>query len=334
MNEIKQISTSAGRVVVNTKIDVDAVFEEKFGKRWTEYRTRWGAASQKETVEEFPLFVRFESQFRCNGRCKMCVHGHADLVEDYRYKGAMSLETYKQLIDECAEYGCPSIGMSQTNEPLLDKDLIERIDYATQNGIMDIHLNTNASLLTEELSKQILETGVSRICFSLDAFTKETYDKIRIGLDYETVLNNIDRFLKLKAEKGQKLPLVRVSFLLQEDNEHELEEFKNYWTDKVDYVSVQRYVPISPFNDERSHAIEQAPVKGDQNCSYPWESLFIHGDGTVVPCAAHRARHISVGNIHDNSIYEIWHSEKLNKLRQDLKSGTLSNTKLCESCLF
>jgi radical SAM protein with 4Fe4S-binding SPASM domain len=211
---------------------------------------------------------------------------------------------------------------------------MERIRYATDKGIMDIHLNTNAMLLTEDLSNQILDTGVTRICFSLDAITEETYRKIRIGLDYQTVLKHIDTFLNLRIKRDSKLPMVRVSFLLQEDNADELDAFRQYWTDKVDYVAVQRYVPISPFNDERSHAISEAPIKGEQTCAYPWESLFIHGDGTVVPCAAHRARHISVGNIHEKSIYEIWHSDEINRLRDALKSGHLKDTKLCESCLF
>ena len=99
-------------------------------------------------------------------------------------------------------------------------------------------------------------------------------------------------------------------------------------------MAVQRYVPISIYEDERAHAIQEAPIRGKQKCSYPFESLFIHGDGTVVPCAAHRARHISVGNIHQNTIHEIWHSDKIQKLRDAHKSGNLSQTKFCSTCLF
>jgi radical SAM protein with 4Fe4S-binding SPASM domain len=296
---------------------------------------RWANASKMETLENFPLFVRFESQFKCNGHCQKCVHGHDDLKADYGYKEYLPFETFKQLVDECDEHGCPSVGMSQTNEPLLDPDLMDRIEYvSSKKSIMDIHLNTNASLLTEKISRQILDTSVTRICFSIDAITEETYNKVRHGLNFKLVIQNIETFLALREKNNSSLPLVRVSFLLQEDNEHELEAFKNYWVDKVDYVSVQRYVPISPFNDERSVALKIAPTKGKQRCSYTHESLFVHGDGTVVPCAAHRARRISVGNINRHSLYEIWHSDELNKLRKSLKSGNLHDTLLCSTCLF
>ena len=67
--------------------------------------------------------------------------------------------------------------MNHANEPLLDKDLIERINYATERGIMDIHMNTNAMLLTEEMSKKLLDTGLTRLCFSIDALTPETLKK-------------------------------------------------------------------------------------------------------------------------------------------------------------
>jgi MoaA/NifB/PqqE/SkfB family radical SAM enzyme len=264
----------------------------------------------------------------------MCVHGHPDLSADYAYDGYLSNVVFKRLVDECAEYDCPSVGMSQTNEPLLDPDLIERIQYVAKKGIMDIHLNTNGMLLSEEMSKKILDTGVTRVCVSLDAISRDTYKKIRLGLDFDIVMRNLEKFLQLKAESGLLLPIVRVSFLLQEDNKHELEAFKAYWVDKVDYVAVQRYVPISPFNDDRSRPIKEAPVRGTQKCSYPFESLFIHGDGTAVPCAAHSARHISVGNIGGSSIHDIWRSDGMKKLREAHKIGNLDGTLLCGSCLY
>lgn len=334
LDNIRTEATSAGRVVNSSLVDVDSIFTAKFGPRWLEYRQRWAAASKMGALEDFPLFVRFETQFKCNGRCRMCAHGHPDLRADYAYDDYLPFETFTRLVDECAAHNCPSVGMSQTNEPLLDPDLFERIDYVAGRGIMDIHLNTNGQLLSEDVSRRILASGVTRLCLSLDAITEETYAKVRPGLDFKTVVKNLETFLALRAEKSDHLPTVRVSFLLRDENKDELEAFRALWVNKVDYVSVQRYVPISPFNDERSHAISEAPVRGEQKCSYPFESLFIHGDGTVVPCAAHRARHISVGNIKNNSIHEIWHSPAMEKLRWVHRERDYAGTLLCSSCLF
>ena len=335
LSGIKTEQTSAGRVVNNSKVDIDAVCTAKYGQRWIEYREKWKAAGELQHLEDFPLFVRFETQFKCNSNCIMCVHGHNDLYNEHYYNDYMPRTVFERLVDECAEHGCPSVGMSQINEPLLDPDFIERTQYVAGKGIMDIHINTNGQLLTEDISKKILDLGVTRLCVSLDAITEQTFKTIRRGLDFTTVLRNLNTLLELKAARNYDLPVVRVSFLLQEANKHELEAFNDYWVNKVDYVSVQRYVPISPFeNDARSHAIAEAPTRGEQRCSYPYESLFVHGDGTVVPCAAHRARHISVGNIYTSSLYDIWHSEAMQRLREAHKHGDVSATALCSSCLF
>ncbi len=332
---IKVEATSAGRVVNNSKVDIDKICEAKFGERWSKYRQRWKAAGEMENLEDFPIFVRFETQFKCNSNCITCVHGHKDLYAEHYYNEYLPDDVFKRLVDECAEHGCPSIGMSQINEPLLDPDFIERTQYVVNKGIMDVHVNTNGQLLTADISRKILDIGVTRLCVSLDATTEDTFKKIRRGLDFSTVLRNLEAFLELKNKYNYTLPVVRVSFLLLDANKHELEAFRNYWVDKVDYVSVQRYVPISPFeNDARAHAIREAPIRGEQRCSYPYESLFVHGDGTVVPCAAHRARHISVGNIHDSSLHAIWHSDAMQRLREAHKSGDLRATTLCSSCLF
>jgi len=334
MSKIKTEATSAGRVVNSALINPDDIFVEKFGERWTNYRKRWAKASERGELEPFPMFVRLEAQFKCNSNCALCVHGHDQLKKEIAYDDYMPIETFKRLVDECVEHDCPSVGLSFINEPLMDPDFLERLDYVTQKGIMDVHLNSNAQLLTPELSEKILDSGVTRICFSIDANTKETFQKMRPNLDYDVVKNNIETFIKMRNERGQKLPLVRVSFLLNDINAHEADEFRETWVSVADYVSIQRFVPISMnLEDDLAHAIEKAPAGGKQNCSYPWESLFVHGDGVVVPCAAHRSRFIKVGNINEMTLYDIWHSKELNELREALKSGDLKNTKLCASCI-
>ena len=328
-------STSAGRVVNSSRVNPDEIFVEKFGSRWTSYRERWTKASEKGEIEPFPLFVRLEAQFKCNSNCALCVHGHEELKSEIAYDDYMHFDSFKRLVDECVNNNCPSIGLSFINEPLMDPDFLDRLNYVTEAGIMDVHLNSNAMLLTPDFVESILDSGVTRVCFSIDASTKETFMKMRPNLDYDVVVANIKNFIATRNARGQQLPLVRVSFLLNDINNHELDDFKETWIEDADYVSVQRYVPISinP-KDDLYHAIDKAPVAGKQNCSYPWESLFVHGDSVVVPCAAHRSRFISVGNVKENTLYDIWHSTAMQDLREALRTGNLANTRLCSSCII
>ena len=88
-----------------------------------------------------------------------------------------------------------------------------------------------------------MESGLTRLRFSLDAATKETFEKIRIGADYESVMKNIERCVELRNQEGYNLPVIGVNFVKMKVNEHETEEFIEKWKDKVDFVVIQEFVP-------------------------------------------------------------------------------------------
>ena len=56
------------------------------------------------------------------------------------------------------------------------------------------------------------------------------YGNNRDGKDakYEKVINNILNFLEIKKKLKKNFPLVRVSFIVMENNKHEIENFKNF----------------------------------------------------------------------------------------------------------
>ena len=89
----------------------------------------------------------------------------------------MDWETYKKIILEAEKYGCPSLNPQGTNEPLLVPNFEDYIKFASQHGFIDIMMNSNATLLTEERSRKLLDSGITRISFSLDAYSKETFEK-------------------------------------------------------------------------------------------------------------------------------------------------------------
>ena len=59
------------------------------------------------------------------------------------------------------------------NEPFLIKNMEEYIYYAHKKGFIDIMTNTNGSPITANRSKKILDSGLTRIRFSLDALHRQ-----------------------------------------------------------------------------------------------------------------------------------------------------------------
>ncbi len=55
----------------------------------------------------------------------------------------------------------------------------------SDKGILEVMFNTNATLLTEKKSRQLINAGIDKISCSIDGYTKEFYEKIKpVKVDY------------------------------------------------------------------------------------------------------------------------------------------------------
>ena len=90
------------------------------------------------------------------------------------------------------------------NEPLAHKNIFKVLDYASKLKFNDLFFISNGYLLNEKNSEKILSSGLTKIMFSLDAFSPETYKERKLKnkkpANYEKVIKNILAFLKLKRK--------------------------------------------------------------------------------------------------------------------------------------
>ena len=87
-----------------------------------------------------------------------------------------------------------------------------------------IHLHTNANLWTEPMweSMSNVHDLVKSVEISIDAGTKETYEKVRRNGDWDMLMKNLDYINTIKT-----LENVKLSFVIQDDNYKEIELFEN-----------------------------------------------------------------------------------------------------------
>ena len=216
-------------------------------------------------------------------------------------------------------------------------NLEDYIRFAHDHGYLDIMLNTNATLLTEKRAKKLLDSGLTRIRFSLDAVKKETFRIMRLGAKYDVVMRNIERFLDLRAKGGYKLPVTGVSFCKTKINEGEVDEFVEKWQDVVDMVTIQEFIPpdtegdYSRFYPTHSHLRDEM-VSGFR-CVQPWQRVVIRNTGNVCPCCAMFSDELSLGSVKDHSVYELWNSPEMRGLRRLQKEGRYSENLVCLKCV-
>ncbi len=313
--------------------DINAYLGSILGPRFAAYRELWDRAHRMEIETEFPLFLALETQLRCNYRCTMCTYSEPEALREVRYSEVMSRELSDRIIAEAARHGCPSMNFNVLNEPLMDPLIIERIRGAHEAGIIDLRMNTNASLLDEEKAEALIDAGLTRLYVGMDAATASTYDQVRIGGDFDRVVENVERFLDIRERKGSLLPILRLSFVRLAGNEHEVQDYIDMWKGRADLVTVQEYMP--PVHNEgflAKHAVSKI-VPDDYSCPQPFERMVIKGNGDVHPCCAQYNYKIKIGNVGESSIHELWNSADMKDLRRHMREGTWRQLDVCRACL-
>jgi radical SAM protein with 4Fe4S-binding SPASM domain len=325
--------TKDKKVKMLSRGDVLDPLIDKFGERFRTYRSEWEKAGLGEGyLPEFPLFLDVEPEYKCNLRCVTCPHQDATKSPQY-IKDRMSPEIFRKICEEGKRYGLPAISVSNNNEGLMEKYLTDYIEIAAENGVMDIFVGTNATLLTPELSEKLLTTSLTRLLVSIDAATPETYSTVRKSDKFELVVGNTRDFIELRNRQGKSLPLVRVAMVQTSLNLHEAEQFTEMWTDVADIISLQRYIPFLGDSNVEDYLIPRGREKSDfKVCSPLWQRMTIRANGDVIACC-HLANKLKVGNVLETSIREIWHGEEMANLRRIHLAGDYAKIPICKSCI-
>lgn len=309
-------------------IEVNANFHLLYGKedcrpkgeKYNQYRKKWKENPENFTVGDFPLHLDIESTNACNLKCPFCTFS----IADKETPGKMDWEIYRRIIDEGREYDLPSIKLSVRGEPLLHPRVVEMVEYAKRNGIIDVYFNTNGVLLTKEVSEKLIEAGLDRISISFEGTTKEVYETNRVGARYEDVLKNIETLIHCKDKNRASSPRIRIQSVLISGMEEKLDDYVNFWKEKgVDEVACLD--------------LEKEPG-GDEDLTYPWvcpqlwQRMSIWHDGTILPCCHDTYGSMKIGNVKDLRIADVWGNELEIAYRNLHKNGYAELLHSCRIC--
>lgn len=315
----------------------DDFIEIKGYDQWTQYRIDWEKCCNLEKETNFPPHLEFELNYSCNLRCPMCTWAVENAVE--KKEDWFTFEDYKKIINEAVSIGTKSIRLCYINEPLIRQDIDQFIKYAVDAGILDVLITTNGTLLTKQMSKKLIDAGLTKINVSLDAITKETYDKIRVGGNLDITVKNIHDFLEIRKKMKKKIPKIRLTFVTSKINIHEYDEFVSYWKNKVDSLGIQHLQ--NPFgegrfeDEKRSNEIiiKKSPIPEKFHCSEPFKRLTLRSNGDTLPCCSFYAVDLVIGNWKENTLEEIWNNKKMKELREIHKSGDYQKNLVCKNCV-
>ena len=246
----------------------------------------------------------------------------------------MHRKLFIKIIDEISNHPVNSIVIFFRGESLLHPDFFFMIQYLKKKTTAIVQLATNGMLLDNKTSQYLLTTGIDFISFSLDAFSQDTYEKIRKGGDFNKVKKHIHDFLKLKKSGNYKNIEVQVSATETEQNKTELSSFIKYWENRVDRVRIyQQHSQNGKFGKILSNH-PSIKTTARTPCQKLFNDMVICYNGNVALCNHDWNRKSSnfIGNINHEKIEKIWNGKKYNQIRQKHLLKNWHMESVCSQC--
>jgi MoaA/NifB/PqqE/SkfB family radical SAM enzyme len=239
----------------------------------------------------------------------------------------MDFSLFKKIIDE-AKDTLELIYLHLAGEPLLHPKLFEMIKYCKQKRI-PAGLSTNATLLNEYFSKELIRAGLDYIILSFDGFTASTYEAIRKGANFHKTLSNIEAFLKLKGPRDRK-PFTVIQLVYMEKNKHEMRQFLSFWENRdIDVARLKPFINY-PGLDRNLAAIERRPV--DIPCFLLWRQLAIYWNGIATACCFDYIGGSPVGDLKNETLREVWNSQPMQEIRERHIRRKGNTINICRGC--
>ncbi|MBF0328473.1 MAG: SPASM domain-containing protein [Nitrospirae bacterium] len=294
---------------------------ELFGK----YREEWNRSANESYLPAHPLHVDIELSDACNLRCRMCAHGMGAVKKS----GLMDRELAFSLIDQCSTVGVYSIKFNWRGESTLNPFLPDAVAYAKAKGILEVQINTNGLPPRRTMLAECAESGIDRIIFSVDGFSKETYESQRIGGVYANLVENIKDLLAWRNSRKRQKPLVRLQMVRTLLNAHEVDDFINYWQPLVDDVRVS---DVTDRGQGDGLSVGDQITIGRRRCPQPFQRLVIARDGRVSPCCSDWNQEFVAGDVAHETLLQIWQGDRMRYIRGILERNEHHKIGICNNC--
>ncbi|OGP86617.1 MAG: hypothetical protein A2Y95_00910 [Deltaproteobacteria bacterium RBG_13_65_10] len=282
----------------------------------------------KEFATGFPKHLRIELTNRCNLACIMC-----PITEMERKLGNMDLELFKKIVADAAAHGTTFVYLHAWGESTIHREFFSFVREAKKVGLA-VGLSTNCTLLNEKKAQEVIDSGLDFLILSMDGAIKETYEKVRKNADFEIVQQNITHMLATKARAGRG-PFTVLQLIKMTETQEEVDRFVSYWKDIApDSVFVKKlWTWDGKAEDINRLLVDEAPDAVNTVCPALWKQLIIHWDGDVVPCCTDIEGKLHLGNLREQTLWEVWNGESMRALRRAHTEGRRKGLYPCDGCI-
>ena len=312
-----------------------------------------------------PIWVDFCITWFCNMKCKHCFAKLKNTnIKDLPFK---DLKIIIKRLYEAKVFFIILTG----GEPLIREDFFSIVDYLKKFHF-HLGLNTNATLITEDISKKIKDKGFKlRISVSFDGSDKETYEALRGENTYSKAIKGIENLIKynknirlftvvnrlnynklediVKFAKSLKAPYIEFNNLRTLENKTCFKDISLNPSQKIESLEKILELKDKYKNYIRGSFLHMAEMykkiittpkrelsklkpKFLQNCDAGFGMAAIRADGKITPCYA--MLDYVVGDLFKENLKNIWQNSIPLKNFRKIQNINLLKIEPCKKCLY
>jgi len=291
---------------------------------------------------EFPVVYNIETTNACNMKCKMCPRTTMmtrkikslnidiidKIIDQIRPWTKVEWEQWIKFIE--STYGIFENEMSENHfflyvipkviqlhgygDPLLDKNIDTWVNKFSDKGFYT-YFSCNPINIDIDKTERLLGGGLSYLKYSIESVDDVTHKKIRGGKsDFTKSYNKILKVLDLKEKLEYKTVIVITMLDLNNDKQQEEYDALGKFFENLDVYIYLKSQDCQWYNTEKYHGTKS--VHWSEICKHPWMSMTIKSNVEVVMCMEDFNNEIILGDITQNSLYDIWNGEKYKKFRE------------------
>jgi len=254
----------------------------------------------------------------CNFRCTFCCR---KIMK--RKQGFISDENFQLVLIEISEHRIPT-RFIRWGEPFLHPKILDYIKMVKDTGA-PLHITTNGTMLTEDVCRSLIDLELDSLIFSMQGTSDKEYNATRLNGSYDALADKIRMFSEMRGNKEK--PFLTVTTTLEKGQGKDRERFIGYWKQYVDHVRVKK--TVLTWFDNTILSNENHPV-----CYEPFRQLSVNWNGDVTACCGDYDGLLVIGNIHDNSLMELWNNDVIVGIRNVFSKGYYNYFTLCSKCDF
>ncbi|MCF7888404.1 MAG: radical SAM protein [Candidatus Omnitrophica bacterium] len=329
--------------------------------KYRKYLTLQGIKNDK--IYCGPQLVHIYINTNCNLRCEYCwFHSHLAPKNNVPYK-ILQWKKFTEILKDCKEMGVEHIVLSSIGEPSLHPDIGKMIRKIKKNG-MDLRITTNLTFTKKSLLKVFgLADELAINSSAIDNNSYQQMYKPRDKSNFDLIINNINFFTNVRKKINK--PRIEIRYIITDNNFHYIEKaldiYKKLKVNDVyftfmDTTLENKNISLKKKNKKELVKLLKKNLKKDfpfqhnlkeiysslidyNNCEFNlsqclliWERLSIEINGNISLCC-HNEK-LTVGNIYQDNIKDIWWSKKTHAIRLKGKYSFNLNDNMWKACKY